>query len=108
MVKKLCEAIDDEVTVHRYNRLTPLTISEKSLNGSYKNVKKGDCVVTFARKDIFEVKKAIERETGLKCAVVYGALPPESRALQAKAFNDAASNFDVLVASDAVGMGLNL
>ncbi|CAO3659007.1 unnamed protein product [Umbelopsis ramanniana] len=108
LVKKLCEAIDDEVTVHRYNRLTPLTISEKSLNGSYKNVKKGDCVVTFARKDIFEVKKAIERETGLKCAVVYGALPPESRALQAKAFNDAASNFDVLVASDAVGMGLNL
>jgi ATP-dependent RNA helicase SUPV3L1/SUV3 len=108
LIKNLCEAIDDEVTVHRYNRLTPLSISDKSLNGSYKNVKKGDCVVTFARKDIFEVKKAIEKETGLRCAVVYGALPPESRALQAKAFNDASSNFDVLVASDAVGMGLNL
>ncbi|KAI9288380.1 P-loop containing nucleoside triphosphate hydrolase protein [Umbelopsis sp. AD052] len=108
LIKQICEAIDDEVTVHRYKRLTPLSISEKSLGGNYENVKKGDCVVTFARKDIFEVKRAIERETGLRCAVVYGALPPESRALQAKAFNDAASNFDVLVASDAVGMGLNL
>lgn len=32
----------------------------------------------------------------------------ETRALQAKAFNDPDSGFDVLVASDAVGMGLNL
>jgi ATP-dependent RNA helicase SUPV3L1/SUV3 len=32
----------------------------------------------------------------------------ETRALQAKAFNDPESGFDVLVASDAVGMGLNL
>ena len=32
----------------------------------------------------------------------------ETRALQAKAFNDVESGFDVLVASDAVGMGLNL
>jgi ATP-dependent RNA helicase SUPV3L1/SUV3 len=108
LVTQLCEAIDDEIEVHHYKRLTPLSISKSSLNGSYKNVTKGDCVVTFARKDIFDVKKAIEKQTGLRCAVVYGALPPESRALQAKAFNDAASQFDVLVASDAVGMGLNL
>jgi hypothetical protein len=32
----------------------------------------------------------------------------ETRALQAKSFNDPDSGIDVLVASDAVGMGLNL
>jgi ATP-dependent RNA helicase SUPV3L1/SUV3 len=40
--------------------------------------------------------------------VVYGALPPEMRRTQARLFNDPASGYDVLVASDAVGMGLNL
>jgi ATP-dependent RNA helicase SUPV3L1/SUV3 len=40
--------------------------------------------------------------------VVYGALPPEMRRLQARLFNDPSSRYDVLVASDAVGMGLNL
>lgn len=108
LVQEICDGLNDTVEVHHYERLTPLTISKKSLNGSYKNVKKGDCVVTFARKDIFEVKRAIEKETGLRCAVVYGALPPESRALQAKSFNDEDNEIDVLVASDAVGMGLNL
>lgn len=39
---------------------------------------------------------------------VYGALPPESRAHQAKLFNTMRTGFNVLVASDAVGMGLNL
>jgi len=108
LVKEICEALNDEVEVHHYERLTPLSISPESLYGSYKNVRKGDCVVTFARKDIFEVKKAIETQTALRCAVVYGALPPESRAIQAKAFNEDDSDVHVLVASDAVGMGLNL
>ena len=40
--------------------------------------------------------------------VVYGALPPEMRRTQARLFNHADSGYDVLVASDAVGMGLNL
>ncbi len=40
--------------------------------------------------------------------VVYGALPPEMRRTQARLFNDPGSGYDVLVASDAVGMGLNL
>ena len=39
---------------------------------------------------------------------MYGSLPPETRSAQARLFNDPASGFDVLVASDAIGMGLNL
>ncbi|KAK7819802.1 dexh-box atp-dependent rna helicase dexh16 [Quercus suber] len=51
-----------------------------------------------------------EIENGGKhlCSVVYGSLPPETRTRQATMFNDASSDFDVLVASDAIGMGLNL
>lgn len=40
--------------------------------------------------------------------MVYGALPPETRRQQARLFNEADNDFNLLVASDAVGMGLNL
>ncbi len=63
--------------------------------------------MSFSRRDIFAIKKEIEQSTPLKCAVIYGGLPPEVRSEQAKLFN-AGKTYDVLVASDAVGMGLNL
>ncbi|EMS64885.1 ATP-dependent RNA helicase SUPV3L1, mitochondrial [Triticum urartu] len=58
--------------------------------------------------EIFEVKLAIEKFTKHKCCVIYGALPPETRRQQATLFNEQDNEYDVLVASDAVGMGLNL
>ncbi|KAH8074988.1 hypothetical protein JL721_970 [Aureococcus anophagefferens] len=77
--------------------------------GGWAGVKKGDCVVTFSRDDIHRVRREIETANeDMKCCVVYGQLPPETRAQQARLFNDEASGYDVLVASDAVGMGLNL
>lgn len=98
----------DTLTIHRYNRLTPLVVAPESLNGKYENVQPGDCVVTFSRNNVYSVKKNIEGTLGKKCAVVYGALPPETRAEQARDFNEDEGRSQVLVASDAVGMGLNL
>jgi ATP-dependent RNA helicase SUPV3L1/SUV3 len=71
-------------------------------------VQAGDCVVAFSRNDIFAIKREIERLTPYKCCVVYGTLPPDTRISQARLFNDPNSKFDILVASDAVSMGLNL
>lgn len=82
-------------------------VSNDSLNGDYKNVRRGDCIVAFSKSDIFSIKHFIEKNTPLKCAVIYGQLPPEVRSMQAKLFNEG-DGFDVLVASDAIGMGLNL
>ena len=39
---------------------------------------------------------------------MYGQLPPETRAAQARLFNEENTGYDILVASDAIGMGLNL
>jgi ATP-dependent RNA helicase SUPV3L1/SUV3 len=71
-------------------------------------MQKGDCIVTFSRTNILNSHKDIEEKTGLCCATIYGRLPPEIRAKQAALFNDPHSGFDVLVASDAIGIGLNL
>jgi ATP-dependent RNA helicase SUPV3L1/SUV3 len=37
-----------------------------------------------------------------------GSLPPEARREQARLFNAGNTDYNVLVASDAIGMGLNL
>ncbi|KAG0192174.1 hypothetical protein DFQ28_009934 [Apophysomyces sp. BC1034] len=105
LIKSMGNALGEEVIIREYNRLTPLEVSNESLNKDLKKIEKGDCVVAFSRSMIFDMKKRIEEETGLRCAVVYGALPP---ALQVKSFNDPNGDLDVLVASDAIGMGLNL
>jgi ATP-dependent RNA helicase SUPV3L1/SUV3 len=64
--------------------------------------------VAFTRPDIFAIKREIEKTTSYKCCVIYGTLPPLIRAEQARLFNDPNSEYKILVASDAIGMGLNL
>ena len=108
LVQAVLRETGDEIIVNRYQRLTPLKIATTSLRGDLRQIRKGDCVVAFSRTTIFDLKRKIEEETGLKCAVVYGGLPAELRNGQAKLFNDPDSGYDVLVGSDAIGMGLNL
>ncbi|KAF8626252.1 hypothetical protein AX15_004930 [Amanita polypyramis BW_CC] len=108
VVQALLRETGDELVVRKYERLTPLIVEENSLEGAYGKVQKGDCVVAFSRSGIFGIKNKIERRTGMRCAVVYGKLPPEVRSEQARLFNDPNSGYDVIIGSDAIGMGLNL
>ncbi|KAA1475850.1 P-loop containing nucleoside triphosphate hydrolase protein [Dentipellis sp. KUC8613] len=108
LVESLIAMTGDELIVNRYERLSPLQVADESLYGDIKKIQKGDCVVAFSRSSIFALKERIENETGLRCALVYGRLPPEIRSEQAALFNDPDSGYDVLIGSDAVGMGLNL
>jgi ATP-dependent RNA helicase SUPV3L1/SUV3 len=108
LVKRLCKELGEEVEVREYTRLTPLSVEAQSLGGDEGKIVKGDCFVAFSRSEIFQQKKLIEKKTGLRAAVIYGSLPPESRASQAKLFNDQDSEYDILIASNAIGMGLNL
>lgn len=108
VVRKICSETGDELVEQRYERFKPLVVEAKTLEGDLKNVRSGDCIVAFSRREIFEVKLAIEKFTKHRCCVIYGALPPETRRQQATLFNEQDNEYDVLVASDAVGMGLNL
>ncbi|OLY85616.1 ATP-dependent RNA helicase SUV3L, mitochondrial [Smittium mucronatum] len=108
LIKRIFASLHEKVEVKRYERLSKLELSDETLNGNWNNVREGDCVVAFSRRKIFEVQKEIEKKTGMKCAVIYGSLPPDNRARQAALFNDPNNEYKVLVASDAVGMGLNL
>lgn len=108
LIEALCAKMGDEVFVHRYQRLSSLQPMQESLRGNLENMRKGDAIVSFSRVGLHALKAGIEKATGKKCAIVYGALPPESRAQQAALFNDPDNDYDFLAASDAIGMGLNL
>lgn len=108
LIQDLCAAMGDKLIIHKYERLGPLKSETRSLHGDLKNLQKGDAVILFSRIAIHAMKASIERLTGKRCAVVYGSLPPETRAQQAALFNDPDNDYDILVASNAVGMGLNL
>lgn len=108
LIRQLTASMGDNLHVHEYKRLNPLKVMSKSLRGDLKNLRKGDCVVTFSVMQIHALKKEIELDTGRRCAIVYGSLPPETRAQQATLFNEPDNDYDFLVASDAIGMGLNL
>jgi len=108
ILQEICALLGEKPIIHEYERLSPLEMEKKSLNGDLRNLKKGDCVVSFSVVGIHALRKEIEAVTGKKVATVYGSLPPETRAQQARLFNDPDNDYDYLVASDAIGMGLNL
>lgn len=68
-------------------------------------LKTGDAVVAFSRRDVLMLRDRIAA-SGHVVSVIYGALPPEVRRREAERFASGAS--DILVATDAIGMGLNL
>jgi len=108
IIKSICQRIGDKCVVHRYQRLSPLQTMPVSLKGDFSNLRKGDALVSFSRVNLHQLKAGVEKSTGRRCAIVYGSLPPETRAQQAALFNDPDNDYDYLVASDAIGMGLNL
>ncbi|ELW65735.1 ATP-dependent RNA helicase SUPV3L1, mitochondrial [Tupaia chinensis] len=106
LVTELMYTTGEEVEVRTYDRLTPISVLDRALE-TLDNLRPGDCIVCFSKNDIYSVSRQIEIR-GLESAVIYGSLPPGTKLAQAKKFNDPDDPCKILVATDAIGMGLNL
>ncbi|KAI1297274.1 ATP-dependent RNA helicase SUPV3L1, mitochondrial [Halotydeus destructor] len=106
VMRELLMPIGEELEIRRYKRLTKLTIEDRALE-TLDNVQPGDCIVCFNKNDIYQVTMYLEKQ-GHDVAVIYGGLPPTTKLAQAKRFNDPNDKCKILVATDAIGMGLNL
>lgn len=62
-------------------------------------------VVTFSANDVYSIAELVRRQRG-GCAVVLGALSPRTRNAQVALYQS--GDVDFLIATDAIGMGLNL
>ncbi|KAG7236004.1 hypothetical protein INR49_001402 [Caranx melampygus] len=106
-IRELMYTTGEEVEVNNYQRLTPFSILDQAVE-SLDNLRPGDCIVCFSKNDIYSISRQIEAR-GLECAVIYGSLPPgEDQTVTGKKFNDPDDPCKILVATDAIGMGLNL
>ncbi|MCR4378022.1 MAG: helicase-related protein [Rhodospirillales bacterium] len=68
-------------------------------------LKSRSCIVAFSANDVYAIAELIRRQSG-GAAIVMGALSPRTRNAQVDMFQS--GDVDYLVATDAVGMGLNM
>lgn len=102
-IRTLAAICEDPLEIVPTQRLSPVAVAKHPI--SLQNLEKGTLVVAFSRRTVLELKGLLE-STGFTVSVVYGALSPEVRREQARRFRDGEA--DIMVATDAVGMGLNL
>lgn len=69
------------------------------------DVKPQSAIVAFSRQAVLDIKTMLEAQHR-KVSVIYGALSPEVRREQARLYREGVT--EVIIATDAIGMGLNL
>lgn len=103
LLRMLARCGDDyEIVSHERN--TELVF----LPGRYdmaRDVEPGDALIAFSKKNVLAIAAALEGR-GIHASVIYGNLPPQTRQEQVKLFTEGVNQ--VVVATDAIGMGINL
>ena len=102
-VRRAAEAANESLEVIPFERKSPLVLMDDPV--PLEKVEPGDAVVAFSRRAV-HVNREILVAAGHRVATIYGALSPEVRRAEAARFRSGEAN--VLVTTDAIGMGLNL
>lgn len=107
-IKALASRLGLPLEIRHKQRKHPLVVGEAlSPNpaSALRKTRSGDALIVFSRRDALNLRDDLLR-LGKSVACIYGALSPEVREREARRFanGDAA----ILVATDAIGMGLNL
>jgi len=104
VLRELISLTGDELEINYTERKSPLIFSEKE-DSVLRLPEKGTAFIAFSRKNVLAWKELLE-DSGASVSVIYGSLSPEVRREQSRRFREGESNY--LVATDAIGMGLNL
>jgi ATP-dependent RNA helicase SUPV3L1/SUV3 len=103
LIKDFCKTSGDALVLHHTQRFNPLQVQKNPVYP--KAITKGSIFVVFSRNAVIRWGEYF-RASGLSVAQIYGALPPEVRREEARRFRSGEAQ--ILVATDAVAMGLNL
>ena len=101
-VKELCLYLQEELEVIEFERKNELTMMDRPV--SVRKIEKQTAIVAFSRREVLSLKQQLSDR--YRVSVVYGNLSPEVRREEARRFREGES--DILVATDAIAMGLNL
>ncbi len=104
IIVQMIRRCGDQYRIVRHKRNTRLTLeSQPYVLG--KDLKKGYALIVFSKKSVLALAAHLET-MGVRSSVIYGSLPPATRREQVRRF--LAKETDVVVSTDAIGMGLNL
>ena len=102
-MERLAELLGEPLEKESLRALSPYEVEKRCADP--RHLEPGSAVVAFSRRGVLDWAQRL-REAGKTCSVVYGALSPEVRKEQARKFREGET--DIVVATDAIGLGLNL
>jgi len=100
---RLIESCGDSYEVEVHKRKTPLVCMQHTVD--FDHVRPGDALISFSKVGVLSAAEDL-RAAGKEPAIIYGALPYATRRRQMDGFLDGRTEY--VVATDAIGMGLNL
>jgi ATP-dependent RNA helicase SUPV3L1/SUV3 len=101
-IKQIATYLDEELEIVKFKRKNPLQVQEFAT--PLKAVPPHSAIIAFSRSEVLRLKSKLSNRYSV--SVLYGNLSPEVRREEAKRFRTGES--EVLVATDAIAMGLNL
>lgn len=104
LLVRMLERCGDEYEIVRHERNTRLEFIPERYDMAT-DVEQGDALIAFSKKNVLAIAAALESR-GIRASVIYGNLPPQTRQEQVRLFTEGVNQ--VVVATDAIGMGINL
>jgi len=101
-IKNIISYLDDDIEFIYRNRLSKLSYAgHKKIS----RINRKTAIIAFSTEEVYAIAELIRRQKG-GAAIVMGSLSPKTRNAQVELYQSGAVDF--LVATDAIGMGINM
>ena len=101
-IKSIIQKLDDDIEFINKQRLSKLSFSgHKKIS----RIDRKSAVIAFSTEEVYAIAELIRRQKG-GAAIVMGSLSPKTRNAQVSLYQS--GDVDYLVATDAIGMGINM
>ena len=101
-IKSIIEKLDDDIDFINKERFSKLSFSgHKKIS----RIERKSAIIAFSTEEVYAIAELIRRQKG-GAAIVMGSLSPKTRNAQVNLYQS--GDVDYLVATDAIGMGINM
>ena len=101
-IKKIISKLDEDVEFINRDRLSKLSyVGHKKIS----RINRKTAIIAFSTEEVYAIAELIRRQKG-GAAIVMGSLSPKTRNAQVELYQS--GDVDFLVATDAIGMGINM
>ena len=101
-IKNIIAKLDEDIEFLHKDRLSKLTYSgHKKIS----RIERKSAIIAFSAEEVYAIAELIRRQKG-GSAIVMGSLSPKTRNAQVSLYQS--GDVDYLVATDAIGMGINM